>query len=333
MELRDSTSTPSVTWHLVWQAVEGRDFLASEALAERIRTRVIDAHRAPGRALLHFLITPTELHLLSRLPAAASPRDVARVTGNIVARWVRQAQGRPGLVFAGRFRAYPIAPDAAVRHEFRMLAWRPVLLGLCRVPSHDVHSSLRALLGSSENRRFDVRNAHRLFGDTLPQARAALRATIGERPDAVEVRQWELSCGILLAPGAAGTFSAATRAVDGLAAALVAASRPQGIDGALALLERWVRLKLGRSDLADLAAASSPASARARALVACLAVALDLGSAASVARHFGRAKSTLSERMAACRTLPEDAAILALPLSRVVEEAIALAAGPPPAAT
>jgi hypothetical protein len=65
-----------------------------------------------------------------------------------------------------------------------------------------------------------------------------------------------------------------------------------------------------------------------RALVASLAVQLDLCSAASVARHFKRAKATLSERMAACRLQPEDQWILGTPLGRIVEEAIDLRHGP-----
>ncbi len=109
-----------------------------------------------------------------------------------------------------------------------------------------------------------------------------------------------------------------------MAAALVAASRPQAVDGALTLLERWVLVKLDLRGARGLAALPSPEGARGRALVASLAVRLDLCSAASVARHFRRAKATLSERMAACRVEPENRAILGLPLARIVEEAIAL---------
>ena len=65
-------------------------------------------------------------------------------------------------------------------------------------------------------------------------------------------------------------------------------------------------------------------SARARALVVCLAVDMDLCSAASVARHFGRAKATLSEQMAECRRRAQDRLILAIPLPRVAEEAASL---------
>jgi hypothetical protein len=112
-----------------------------------------------------------------------------------------------------------------------------------------------------------------------------------------------------------------------MTAALVAASQPQGIDGALLLLERWVLARMGLEDGADLAAPHSLAGARVHALVALLAVQLELCSAASVARHFGRAKATLSERMAACRGEPRDQAILGLPLKRIVDEAVDLRAG------
>jgi hypothetical protein len=293
--------------------------------------RLLDAHRWPGSALLHYLLTPAEMHLLSRLPVARSPGDVARAIGNIVARWVRQAEGVPGIVFAGRYRAYPIESDEAARNEFRMLAWRPVVLGLCRAPTHHATSSLRTLLGLRRSMGFDAMTPLRLFGDSVPEARSALRDRIAKRPGAVEIRQWELTRGIALAPGVVGTFSSMSRPVHGMAAALVAASRPQAIDGALTLLERWVLLKLDLREAHGLATLSSPAGARGRALVACLAVRLDLCSAASVARHFGRAKATLSERMAACRLESADRAILGMPPGRIVEGAIALArVGEPP---
>lgn len=329
MENSDSTSASATPWHIVWQAVEGRELAANAALVERIRRRLLDAHRLPGRALLHYLVTPGELHLLSRLPAGTSPGDLARAIGNIVARWVRQAQGVPGIVFAGRFRACAIESDEAARNEFRMLAWRPVALGLCRAPTHHANSSLRATLGLKRAMGFDALAPLRLFGDSVPEARAALRDRIARRPSAIELRQWELTRGMALAPGDAGTFSPVTRRVRGLAAALVAASQPPGIDGALGLLERWVLLKLGCRDVPGLGPRHSPAGARGRALVASLAVQLDLCSAASVARHFGRAKATLSERMAASRHAPEDQAILGMPLGRVVAEAIGLRDRPP----
>ena len=171
MESSDSTSTPSVTWHIVWQAVEGRDLLANPALADRIRLRLLDAHRRPDRALLHYLLTPTEIHLLSRLPSGTSPGDVARAIGNIVARWVRQAQGVPGVVFAGRYRAYAIESEEATRNEFRMLAWRPVALRLCRAPTHHSNSTLRTTLGLKRAQGFDALAPLRLFGDSVPEAR------------------------------------------------------------------------------------------------------------------------------------------------------------------
>jgi hypothetical protein len=330
MENSAPTSAPSVIWHIVWQVVEGRDLLADPALIARIRARFLAAHRQPGRELVHYLLTPTEMHLLSRLPACTAPSEVARAIGNIVARWVRQAQRAPGVVFAGRYRAYAIESDAAARNELRMLAWRPVILGLCRVPTHHSSSSLRSTLALQRVDGFKVWGPLRLFQGELPEARAAFSASVSSRPSAIEIRQWELSRGMVLAPGDAGTFSNVTRPVQGLAAALVAAGQPQGIDGALLLLERWVMVKLALRDGDGLAMPHSLAGARVRALVACLAVQLDLCSAASVARHYGRAKATLSERMAACRREPEDRAILGLPLGRIVEEAIGLRHPEPP---
>lgn len=141
------------------------------------------------------------------------------------------------------------------------------------------------------------------------------------------MRRWELTRGMVRAAGDAGVLSTVTRPVQGLAAALVAASQPQGIDGALLLLERWVLAKMGQHEGADLAAPHSLVGARVHALVGILAAQLDLCSAASVARHFGRAKSTLSERAAVCREAAEDRPILGVALERVVEEAIGLGVG------
>jgi hypothetical protein len=330
MEDSAPTSAPSVVWHIVWQVTPGRDLLASAALAGRIRARLLGAHRRPGRELLHYLLTPTEMHLLSRLPAGESPGDVARAIGNIVARWVRQAQCIAGLVFCGRYRAYPVESDASVRDEFRVLAWRPVSLGLCCAPTHHASSSLRTTLGLSRVDGFNLLNPLRLFGDGVPEARNALRGAIARRPSVIEMRRWELARGMVLARVADGTFSSGRRPLSGLAASLVATSQPQGVDGALLLLQRWVSSKLGLKDGDGLAARHSPAGARVRALVAMLAVQLDLCSAAAAARHFRRAKATLSERMAACRHAPEDQAILRLPLRRIVAEAIDLREPSPP---
>ena len=324
MESSVPTPTPSVTWHIVWQAAQGRDLLADPALADRIRQRLLGAHRHPGYALLHYLLTPTEIHLLSRLPPGTSPGDVARAIGNIVARWVRQSRAVPGAVFAAPYRAYAIESDEAARNEIRMLAWRPVALGLCRAPTHHSTSTLRTVLGLRRSLGFDAMTPLRLFGESVPESRTALRDRIARRPGVIEVRQWELVRGIVMAPGVMGPFASMSRPVIGLAAALVAASRTQAVDGALELLERWVLLKLDCRGTHGLAALASPTGARGRALVASLAVRLDLCSAASVARHFKRAKATLSERMAACRVEPENRAILGMPLARIVEEAIAL---------
>ena len=325
MDRPDPTATSSTTWHIAWQAVEGLGLLAGPALNDRIRQRLLDAHRQSGCALLHYLITPSEIHLLSRLAPGISPGDLARTIGNIVTRWVRQVQGAPGIVFVRRYQAFAIESDAAARDELRMLAWRPVALKLCRAPTHQATSALRAPLGLSRAMGFDTLAPLRLFGASVPEARAALRLALSNRPAAVEQRQWEFARGLALAPGSAGTFSPMARRVDGLAAALVAAGRPPGIDGALKLLERWVLLKLDLREVEALAALATPAGARGRALVAALAARLDLCSAAAVARHFGRAKATLSERMTACRRDPDDRAILDMPLERVAREAIELA--------
>lgn len=319
-------SAPLTTWHIVWQVTAGHDLVASTALATRIRARLLGAHRQPDRELLHYLLTPTEIHLLSRLPAGESPGDLARAIGNIVARWVHQAQGISGVVFPGPYRAYAIESVEAVRNEFRLLAWRPVALGLARAPTHHATSSLRATLGLRRVEGFDVRKPLHLFASGVPQARAALRAAIARRPSTIEMFQWELTREMIPVPMGVGTFSNAMRPLQGMTATLVAASRSRNIDGALLILERWVLSKLGLHEGDHLAASHSKEGARVHALVGNLAVRLGLCPAAAVARHFGRAKATLSERMASSRRSPEDQAILRVPLSRLVNEAIELQA-------
>ncbi len=325
MENSVPIAATSVIWHIVWQLVPGNDLTGAE-FSGRIRSRLLAVHRRPGRELLRYLLTPTEMHLLSRLPANQSPSEIAPAIGNMVARWVRAERPVSGAVLAGRFRAYAIESDDAAREELRILAWRPVALGLCKVPSYHVTSSLRETLGLRRFDGFNIKNPLRLFGPHFPANRVALAAFIARRPGVIDMRRWELTRGMVRAPGAEGTASSVTRPVKDLAAALVAASQPPGIDGALLLLERWVLAKMGLHEGADLAVPRSLAGARLHALVGLLAVQLELCPAASVARHFGRAKATLSERMAASRREPKDQAILGLPLKRIVDEAIALRA-------
>ncbi|EGJ11065.1 hypothetical protein [Rubrivivax benzoatilyticus] len=74
----------------------------------------------------------------------------------------------------------------------------------------------------------------------------------------------------------------------------------------------------------DLHGSRTALAARGRALVACLAMQHQLCSAASVARYFHRAKSTLSEQMTACRARALDRTILQTPAQRIVDEAAAL---------
>jgi hypothetical protein len=324
METSALTSAPSVVWHIVWQLTAGHDLLATPALADRIRSRLIAAHRQPGRELLHYLLTPTEIHLLSRLSVEVSPADIARSIGSIVARWVREATGVYGVVFAARFHAHAIESDDAARDEIRMLAWRPVTLGLSKAPTHHAASSLRTTLGLHRIDGFNLLLPLRLFGEGVVGPRDALRTLIARRPGSVELRQWELARGMALARIDAKTFSSARRSLGGLAAGLVATSRTQDIEGALLLLERWVHSKLGLHGGDDASAPRSSTSARLHALVGILAVRLDLCSAAAVARHFHRAKATLSERMAACRRSADDQRILGVPLRRIVDETIKL---------
>jgi hypothetical protein len=315
------------TWHICWQAAVGRDLFADPSLHARVRARLLDAHGQRGRVLVDYLMLPGEIHVITRLQSGDSAGSVARAVGNVVARWVRAAQPVRSPVFAGPFRAHAIMTVDELRQELRMLAWRPVSLGLCSTPSHYAHSALRTTLGLRPAQGFDARPLLLLFGDPVIPARASLRAWLRTRPSERQTRQWELTCGLVLATGSVGPHAAMARELHRPdAATLVAAGGPDGIDGALALLEAWVKASLGTCQGLDLHTARDAVGARGRALVACLALAHGVCSAASVARHFGRAKATLSEQMAACRQRPADRQILAVPVQRIVEEALALRA-------
>lgn len=318
-------ATERSTWHICWQAAVGRDLFADRSLLRRVRARLLDAHARPGRVLLDYLLLPGEIHVIAVLPAGDSAGSVARAIGNVVARWVRASQSVRSPVFAGPFRAHAIASADALKQELRMLAWRPVVLGLCSTPAHYPNSALRTTLGLRPAQGFDARPLLHLFGDQVSPARASLRAWLRTRPSELQIRQWELACGLALATGSVGPHAAMARELHRPeAASLVAAGGPEGIDGALRLLEAWVKASLGVHQGLDLHAARDELGARGRALVACLARVHGVCSAASVARHFGRAKATLSEQMSACRRRPADRVILAVPVSRIVDEALAL---------
>lgn len=322
--LNDSAAS---VWHLCWQAAVGCDLYVGGSLYPRVRERLMDAHRRRGRVLMDYLLLPREIHVIAQLQPGDSAGGVARAVGNVVARWVRAAQPVRSPVFAGPFRAHPIISTDDLRHEMRMLAWRPVFLGLCATPSHHAHSALRTTLGLRPAQGFDARPALNLFGESVIQARAAMRAWLRGRPSERQMRQWELACGLALATGTIGPHTAMARELHHPdAARLVAAGGPDSIDGALRLLETWVKARLGICQGRDLHEARDAVGARGRALVACLAVAHGVCSAASVARHFHRAKATLCEQMAACRQRPADRQILSVGVARIVEEALALRA-------
>ncbi|WP_422011208.1 hypothetical protein [Roseateles sp.] len=325
MDLSALHPTASTTWHICWQAAMGRDLLADPPTVARMRARLLQAHRQRGRELFFYLLTPSEIHLLSALPEGESPRDIAWEVANVIARWVRRAHGERGPVFAGRYLAHRVDGIEALRDDVRFLTWRPVALGLCRTASHYSHSAFRATVGLSAKDGFDVLPLWGLFGASKHEARVQIRMRLSRRPSAIEVREWELNHSLTRAAGACGPWGNTSCDVKGAAAALVAASGSAGIDGALRLLEHWVAVRLGLHDGKPVSTRRGAMGARARALVASLAVACDLCSAVFVARHFGRAKATLSEQMSACGARPADRTILSLPMDQIVQEAVALA--------
>lgn len=292
----------SVTWHLLWRAAVGRNLVQPPLLGERIRGRLIDAHRRPGRELLLYLVTPGEIHVLSRLAPDESATRLARAVGHIVARWMRQLQQVRSPVFAGRFKERRIPSDVALRGEIHMLAWRPVMLRLCRSPTHHRLGAVRVALGLTPRRDFDPRPLLSLFGERVPAARARLSLMLRTRPDDEACRRWELLCGLPMSAGLPGPVPASTPMpfASELAGGLLAAAGEAGLTGVLAMIERWV---LSQPELRPSRRRPPPGvlAPRARALVACLAVSSGLCSASFLARHYGCAKATLSEQMAECR--------------------------------
>ena len=305
-------------------AALGREFFSDASLFARIRQRLIGAYHRSGRVLIDYLLTPTEIHVVAQVESGDSAGGIARAFGNVVSRWVREVHPVRSPVLAGPYRAQRIASVDDLRREVRMLAWRAVYLGHCATPTHYARGALRIALGRATAKGFNARPLLLHFGGPIPEARAALARWIRHRPTELEWRAWELTRGLQLATGSIGPRASMARVVEGPAAALIAAGGTYDIDGALALLEIWVATKIRAVGSLNLHDAPGAGGARGRALVACLAVTHRLCSAASVARYFGRAKSTLSEQMAACRARLADRSILHTPVSRILEESVAV---------
>jgi len=307
---------------ICWQAAIGRDFCSEPPLVAQIRGRLIDAHRIRGRRLIAYVLLRSEIQTVSLVQPPETVQSVARSISGMAARWVRRYQPVRSPVFAGPYRARMLATDEEVRREALMLAWRPVHLGLCRTPSHYAYGFLRPAIGRVPAHGFDTRPLLRLFGSSPPPARAAMQAWLEDAPSDEQWREWELTHGLALP--VRDEQSSAARAFSDAAAALVAAGGTFNVDGALKVLEVWVAARLDPKRRWNLHEGSDPMAARGRALVACLAVRFRIASASAVARHYARAKATLSEQMTRCRARPADRQLIAMPPSQILEEARAL---------
>jgi len=312
------------TWHLCWQAAVGREFFPVPSLRGRIRDRVIAAHKMRGRVLFDFCLLPTEIHVVAQLDGGDGPGDLARAIGTFVTRWVREARPIRSPVLAGPFRAHPIASETELLHEVRMLAWRPVVLGLRKGPTYHRDGGLRVALGRRVTDGYDPRPLLKMFGATVSGARPALRAWISKRPSDAEWQAWELERGLTLAISGVGPQPWAAHEVRSAGAAALIAAGTEGVDGALQLLTAWVTAKLGGPGVVDLLEGTDHPSARGRAIVARLATEYALCSSASVARFFGRSKATLSEQMRASRSREADVEIVHTPVQRILAETDAL---------
>ncbi len=312
-------------WHLSWQAAAGRELFSDVQLYGKVRGRLIDAHRSRAAVMLDFLLLPTEIHVLTGVRAGQRVGDVARLVGHVVSRWVTASDQLRSPVFAGPCRWHRVASPAELCEEIRLLAWRPVCQGLCRWPVHYANGGLRAAVGLKPARGFDTRPVLSLFAESTPDARAALRRLISLRPSEQESLVWELRHGLAYAQGPLGGAMHMGRPLRGPAALLLAASGNH-VDGALRLLADWVASRLAKQSPLNLRAPANDQAARGRALVACLATELELCSAATVARFFGKAKATISEQMARCRARHEDRRLLKTPVRQIVQETLGVRA-------
>ncbi|MCX2861987.1 hypothetical protein OOZ63_09060 [Paucibacter sp. PLA-PC-4] len=310
------------TWSLSWQAAPGRDFLAHERTAERIRERLIAAHRQSGRQLLYYVLMPTEIHIVARIDDGDGIVGVMRSCSHILSRWVRAAHVRRGPAFAAKCRAEPLESRQALRREILMLAWRPVKLGLCKRPKRYPNAALSVVTGLKSGEGFDAKPLLSLYGELITVARAALDATLRARPSDEAWRVWELTRGLEepAMPQSLASAAATRRAVDPMAASLIAAGGGYGVEGALSLLEAWVCAKIDASGRLDTPTCPRGLKVRARALVACMAADCRLCSSAFVARHYGCSKGTLSVQMARRRSHVSDRKLLATPLQRVLQD-------------
>lgn len=318
----ESSATASgTTWHLHWQAAIGQTFLPHPTMADRIRGRLIAAHRLRERVLLDYTILPTEIHVIARLSGVDTPGAVANAIGSVVARWVREAGRIRSHVMGGPFRSYLLETDDAVRQESRMLAWRPAFLRLSRGPALYPNGALRTALGMRPAQGFDVRPLLQLFGDSPLNARAALRSWVSQRPTDLDWHAWELARGLTLAPRHGGSQPGGFHELrTGEVASLVAVAGDGGVEAALGLLVHWVCARMGAAGALDLHRGRDGAAARGRAVVARIAVAHGLCSAAFVARYFGKAPATLCEQMAASRMRKAETLLVLTPMTSILEE-------------
>lgn len=327
MEQEEPATNRYSVWCLCWQAAVGREFFPVPALRSRIRDRVVEAHHSRARVLIDFCLLPTEIHLVSQLGDGDEPRDLARAIGSVIARWIREIQPIRSPLMAGPYHAHQIESEEELRREARMLAWRPVALGLRRGPTYHRDTALRVALGRRPADGFDPWPLLGMFGTTLSDARIGLRQWVSQRPSEADWLAWELARGFRLAVSRVGPRPLAAREVRNVGAIALIAAGAEGVDGALRLLVEWVTAKLGGSSVVDLHMGMDPVAARGRALVARLAMEHALCSSASVARYFGRAKATLSEQMSASRLRAGDVGIVLTPVHRILSEVAALHPG------
>lgn len=309
MRSRQSVGTLSkadAIHHVVYRSAGERHLFPIAVLYDTCRRYANNALAAKRGALLTYLFLPQEAHFIVRLSAEDAVAQFAQRFAQVYARARNRATRDRGHVFGGHYKSIPLTSPVALAEDVWLLFWRPVALKLVATPRRYPHSSLRALLNIVPPRRLQLAAVRHAFGAQHHTAIGALRAAMRRRPGEKELQKWEQVIGVV-------SYRIATAAdVDP--------------DVALSAIESWSAWQSSLGSLAALRHGRSAAAARARALVACVATASGLCTASALARHYGYARSTLSEHMTACRADHDNQRLLATPVAQILAAAAAAAA-------
>jgi putative transposase len=96
--------------------------------------------------------------------------------GRRYVRWINDRRGQHGGLFAGRYRATLLEPEAGVLEALRYIEWQPVIAGLANAPEEYRWSSCRHHLGLTTDPGVKVHSLYWALGNTPFERQAAYRA-------------------------------------------------------------------------------------------------------------------------------------------------------------